>query len=133
MDSNLSILSITDDAQSSSLLDTEANVSGARLSPNGRWLAYTANPFGGAELYVQPFPGLEGRYLVSTDGGSEPLWRGDGKELFYLDSKNNLVAVAVETEPAFRVVASRTLFNPPRIFGFTNRYVTTRDGQRFFS
>ena len=131
IDNNLSVLSITDDAQSSFLLDTEASLSGGRLSPDGRWLAYTANPFGGAEVYVQPFPRLEGRYLVSTDGGSEPLWRGDGKELFYLDSKNNLVAVAVETEPAFRVVASRTLFNPPRIFGFTNRYVTTRDGQRF--
>ena len=50
---------------------------------------------------------------------------------FIVHSKNNLVAVAVETEPAFRVVASRSLFKGPRIFGFTNRYVTTRDCQRF--
>ena len=82
-------------------------------------------------MYVQPFPGLEGRYLVSRDGGSEPLWRGDGRERFYVDSENNFVAVAVQTEPTFRVLGSRTLFRPPRIFGFRNRYVVTRDGQRF--
>ncbi len=130
-DSDLSVLSIADDARATTLLDTKAGESEGRLSPDGRWLAYTATAGAGTEVYVQPFPGLEGRYLVSKDGGSEPLWRGDGRELFYVDSENNLVAVAVETEQAFRVVGSRTLFQPPRIFGFRNRYVVTRDGQRF--
>ena len=53
------------------------------LSPDGRWLAYTSNETGQYEVYVRPFPSLDGKWQISTEGGSEPLWAPDGRELFY--------------------------------------------------
>jgi serine/threonine-protein kinase len=66
------------------LLQTRFDESGPALSPNGRWLAYQSNETGRAEVYVRPFPDVEGgRVRVSTDGGTEPRWSQDGRELFY--------------------------------------------------
>jgi len=73
----------------------------ARFSPDGRWLAYASDESGRYEIYVQAFPGPGGKWQVSTGGGSLPVWRPDGKELFYLGS-DNLMAVPVETAGGFR-------------------------------
>ena len=54
------------------------------FSPDGRWIAYTSNEAGQPNVYVQPFLGAGGKYQVSRDGGDQPVWRADGKELFYL-------------------------------------------------
>ena len=56
----------------------------AVFSPDGRWIAYTSNENGQPNVYVQPFLRAGGKYQVSRDGGSHPVWRADGKELFYL-------------------------------------------------
>ena len=66
-------------------LQTAADESEAQLSPDGRWVAYTSNESGTSEVYVRPFTTGEGRWKVSVKGGTEPRWRGDGRELFYVE------------------------------------------------
>ena len=54
-----------------------------RFSPDGKWLAYVSDESGRNDVYVQPYPGPGPKWLVSTDGGSDPVWSSDGRELFY--------------------------------------------------
>jgi Tol biopolymer transport system component len=99
---NLFALPMTGAAEPVALLETAFAESGARFSPDGRWIAYTSNESGNAEIYLRPFtvaadgrPSLGAKTRVSTNGGNEARWRGDGKELFYRDRVNNIVAVDV--------------------------------------
>jgi Tol biopolymer transport system component len=71
-----------------------------RFSPDGNWLAYVSDEAGRSEVYVQPFPGTGGKRQVSTEGGSEPAWNPNGKELFYR-SGDAMMAVDVTTKPTF--------------------------------
>jgi eukaryotic-like serine/threonine-protein kinase len=81
------------------------------LSPNGRWLAYSSNESGKNEIYVVPFPNTRGgKWAISTDGGTEPLWSHRGTELFYRDASGNLVAVGVNADLTFSVGRATTLF-----------------------
>ena len=57
------------------------------MSPDGRWIAYQSNSSGRWEVYVQPFPGLGGRWQVSTQGGVSPIWGPNGRELFYRNAR----------------------------------------------
>ena len=68
----------------SPVLSSAFNEREPRLSPDGKWLAYTSNESGVDEVYVVPYPGLAGKWQLSTGGGEAPEWRADGKELFYL-------------------------------------------------
>lgn len=76
-----------------SLVDNEFSNRLGRLSPDGQWLTYTSNETGRAEVYVRPFTGTGGAMQVSTDGGDQPVWSRDGRELYYRDG-SNVVAVA---------------------------------------
>ncbi len=67
----------------------------AKVSPDGRWLAYTSNESGRIEVYVVPFGGGQGKWQVSANGGGAPRWSKDGKELFYMDPTFNILAVPV--------------------------------------
>jgi serine/threonine-protein kinase len=67
-----------------------------KLSPDGRWLAYTSNETGRYEVYVRPFPGPGGAAQVSVDGGDQPIWSRDGRELFYRDGANLISAVMAQ-------------------------------------
>ncbi len=101
------------------------------LSPNGRWLAYASNESGRFEVYVQAFPGPGGRWLVSTDGGAEPLWSRDGRELFYR-SGNRIVVADVVADPVFAVQRRTVLFEGPYVpNAYHTNYDITADGQRF--
>src|SRR5712691_830514 len=81
-----------------------------RISPNGRWVAYTSNQSGRSEVYVQNFPLSEGKWQISTTGGMEPSWREDGKELYYA-SGDNLYAMQVKTDSrVFEPGAVKPLF-----------------------
>src|SRR6185436_321665 len=71
----------------------------ARMSPDGRWIAYRSNETGRNEAYVRQFPGNGKQYQISTAGGEEPQWRGDGKELFYV-AGTTVMAVEVHTKRA---------------------------------
>jgi Tol biopolymer transport system component len=66
-----------------------------QFSPDGRWLAYVSNESGGYETYIRTFPDAGGKWRVSTAGGSQPRWRPDGKELFYVAPDAKLMAVSI--------------------------------------
>ncbi len=104
-----------------------------RLSPDGRWLVYTSNESGNVQIYVQPFPGPGGKWQVSNDGGSEPFWRGDGKELYYLSADRGLMAVSVDAASGFHTGTPRPLFHAdvPGSYVTRNRYCVSGDGERF--
>ncbi len=85
-------------------------------------------------MYVLPFPNVsDARQLVSTDGGSEPLWAHSGRELFYRAANNNLIAVQVVRDPSFSLGTHISLFSVERYKtdAFHRGYDVTRDDQRF--
>jgi Tol biopolymer transport system component len=79
------------------------------FSSNGRWVAYDSAETGRVEVYVRPFPEPGGITKISTEGGYEPLWSRDGKELFYRCG-DKMMAVTIETEPELKVGTPRELF-----------------------
>jgi Tol biopolymer transport system component len=109
---------------------TEFTEHGAVFSPDGHWLAYHSNESGQMEVYVRAYPGPGGVSKVSTDGGSEPMWSPDGRELFYR-CEDQLIAVAVETRPRFRAGLQQVLFAGPYVLGGEAQYSVSPDGQRF--
>ena len=101
------------------------------FSPDGRWLAYVSNDTGRYEVYVAPHPGPGVRWQVSRDGGTEPVWNRNGRELFYRHDRA-LLAVAVETEPEFRIGRSVVLFEGDFEDNENSaEYDVALDGQRF--
>ena len=79
-------------------------------SPDGRWFAYSSDESGGWEVYVEPYPGPGPKTKISTSGGLKPIWSRDGKELFYRSGGKMMVAATIETEPEFRVIGRKELF-----------------------
>ncbi len=104
-------------------------------------MAYISNESGRIEVFVQPFPASGGKWQISTGGGSQPRWRGDGKELFYVSADGKIMAVEVRTTPQFEARIPRTLFQTSIVVsglglggGQSNyifRYAVTADGKRF--
>jgi Tol biopolymer transport system component len=120
-------------------LQTQFNERQGQFSPDGHWIAYTSDESGPGQyqIYVQSFPAGAGKFQVSTGGGgTQPRWRRDGKEIFYLAADGKLMAVGVQTAPKFEVGAPKALFDPmiprgrapPAVFF---RYDVTVDGKRF--
>ena len=113
------------------LVETPFDEENLAFSPDGRFLAYDSNESGRAEVYVRPYPRVsDGRWQVSTGGGTAPLWTRGGRELVYTDGANRLTAVPVETTgPTFRAGAPATLFDTANVSDRV--YDVTPDGQRF--
>ena len=111
------------------------NEDAAAFSPDGRWIAYSSNESGQFQVDVQPFPPTGGKYQVSKNGGTQPMWRGDGKELFFLAPDLSLMAVDIASGPAFRAGSARRLSQTQAVApsGLTGQmaYDVTSDGQRF--
>jgi serine/threonine-protein kinase len=103
------------------------------ISPDGRWIAYQSAESNRMEIYVRPFPNIDaGRWQISSNGGTRPLWARNGRELFYLSADSGLMAVAVETTPTFRPVNRTRLFDSGYYLGSTGRtFDVSPDGQRF--
>jgi len=112
------------------LVQTAFSETFGRLSPDGRWLAYTSDESGRLEVYVRPFLRPGGAQLISTGGGMQPVWRRtDGKELFYLSPERRVMSVSVQSDPStFRASVPRALFDEP-VAG--DSYAVSRDGERF--
>jgi Tol biopolymer transport system component len=113
-------------------LRTPFNESLPRFSPDGRWLAYMSDESGRNEIYVQPYPGPGGKWQISTEGGTEPVWNPNGRELFYR-SGGKMMAVDIATQPGFATGKPRMLFEggyePAPVPNFN--YDVSHDGQRF--
>jgi serine/threonine-protein kinase len=132
---DLRLLALGGSRASTPLLHMPFNEQNADISPDGRWLAYQSDESGRAEVYVRPFPDVaEGRWQISTGGGTRPLWSRDGRELFYLDADRQLTAAPVETRSSFRVTsAARKLFDtkPFGMAGINRNFDVSPDGKRF--
>jgi hypothetical protein len=103
----------------------------ADLSPDGRWIVYVSDVSGEWAVYVRRLDGSGGATRVSTGGGEQPLWRRDGRELFYVDPNGRIVAVPVAGAETLDLGAPVTLFNA-RLEDATDRqYDISLDGQRF--
>jgi Tol biopolymer transport system component/predicted Ser/Thr protein kinase len=104
------------------------------FSPDGRWLAYVSDESGRPEIYAQPYPGPGGKWQISAEGGLEPSWNQNGRELFYR-SGNKMMAVEVVTEPTFSAGKPKMLFEGQYVasqFPLTGiAYDVSSDGQRF--
>ncbi|MDH5235348.1 MAG: hypothetical protein OEW77_10345, partial [Gemmatimonadota bacterium] len=104
------------------------------LSPDARWLAYVSNDGGRYEVRVTTFPSGREKWQVSAAGGSEPVWSGDGRELFYVADDGYMMVATVAPGAEFRILGQRRLFAvaPYVMYGIWNRnYDVTRDGRRF--
>ncbi len=113
------------------LIDPSVSMQAA-LSPDGHWLAYSANPTGRMEIYVAPFPSMKSTRPVSTGGGSEPRWAHSGKELFF-KSGGKLMAVDVLPGEAFTFGTPHALFPLNGYLAARNRpeYDVAPDDRRF--
>jgi Tol biopolymer transport system component/predicted Ser/Thr protein kinase len=120
------------DRKAQPFLRTQFNENSPWFSPDGRWLAYISDESGRNEIYVQPYPGPGGKWQISTDGGTEPVWNPNGRELFYR-SGDRMMAVDIATQPGFSAGTPRMLFEgryePPPV-PIVN-YAVSPDGQRF--
>jgi Tol biopolymer transport system component len=119
-------------------LQSASNEHYARLSPDSRWMAYASDESGRDEVYVRSFPSGDGQWQISSGGGTEPRWRGDGKELFFIAADGNMMAAPVSSDstgakPMFQPATSQRLFDayarPPN--GYIWTYDVTSDGTRF--
>ncbi|HUP52353.1 MAG TPA: protein kinase [Longimicrobiales bacterium] len=119
------------------LMTAEYDETEPAVSPDGRWIAYQSNETDRFEVYVRPFPNVQdGRWQVSTEGGTSPRWAGDGRELFFKDDRRNLVVASVDAAGgSFRAGRPEVLFSIPSdiVVGsaLTMPYDVTADGERF--
>jgi eukaryotic-like serine/threonine-protein kinase len=142
--SDLSVIplgAIEADRKLISVQQSAFNAEAGRFSPNGRWIAYESDESGKYEIYVRPFDisvavgtpvgkgaPATGKWMMSRDGGTSPLWRRDGKEMFYLSPDGMAMAVEVSTSGAFRAGIPRALFKVPPGVLFWD---VSPDGKRF--
>ena len=113
-------------------LGTRFAESAPAFSPDGRWVAYVSDESGGQQIYVQPYPGPGGKWLISTDGGTEPVGHPKGRELFYRNG-NKLMAVEIATRPVFAAGKPKELFAGDYMLipASSRNYDVSPDGQRF--
>ena len=112
---------------------TPADETAARISPDGRWVAYTSDRSGRAEVYIDSYPSPSRRVLASSGGGAHPVWRGDGRELFYWRD-GALIAVQLGASAGGAPPApgeQTTLFRAAYPVNLNTMYDVSADGQRF--
>jgi Tol biopolymer transport system component len=116
-------------------LTSQASESNGMISPDGNWVAYASNESGDWEIYVTTFPTAAGKWQVSRGGGTEPRWRGDGKEIFYIGAGSTLTAVPVSSAGTFAAGNPTPLFHTQLRAQVSSTdqfsYDVTKDGQRF--
>ena len=131
---DLWVLPLQGDRKPIPFLRTKFNEGSGQFSRDGRWIAYTSDESGSDEIYVREFSsgsaqGDAGdKWLISKGGGTDPRWRGDGKELFYVAPDGEFMSVNTSAKPIFKAGAPRPLFQLPP--GFIGGDVTA-DGRRF--
>ena len=140
---NIGALPLRDPQHATTIFPWKYNVEWAVLSPDGKWIAYDSSESGRPEVYVAPYPALEPRERISTDGGLHPLWAPDGRDLYYrvgtttedmeqrfLGQKSRVMAVSIETKPSLTAGQPRMLFEGP-YFESGHDIAITPDGKGF--
>jgi Tol biopolymer transport system component len=140
---NIGALPLHDKEHARMIFPAEYEVEWAILSPDGKWIAYDSIESGKPEVYVAPYPAIEPRERISTDGGLHPLWAPDGRELYYrtgaspeeleqraLAQKTRVMSVSIETKPGFKAGQPRMLFEGP-YFESGHDIAITPDGKGF--
>jgi len=114
------------------LIQTPADESAPRFSPDGRWVTYVSDASGRTEIYVQPYPPSGEKFQISADGGREPVWAPGGAELFYRNGDKLMVA-EIKTQPAFTAARPRQLFEGGYEGPVSSRanFDISPDGRRF--
>lgn len=108
------------------------NTVGASVSPDGKWMAYESNETGRLEIYMTAFPGGGVKWQVSTNGGTAARWRRDGKELFFLDPADNMMAVDIDPKSSpVQIGAPHILFRAPGVQNTMGPYAVAADGKKF--
>ncbi len=135
-DRDLWILPLQGDRTPRALVEAPLNQDYARFSPSGRLVSYVADDSGRNKVYVMPYPDSGDRWEISPNGGFQPVWRGDGRELFYVAPDNTIMAVDVrEGSTQIEFGMPRPLFQaaiavlPARQPSWT--WDVAPDGQRF--
>jgi Tol biopolymer transport system component len=124
---DLWLLPVGEQRKASPVLRTRFDEDEARVSPDGRWIAYDSNESGRSEIYVTSREG-GGRIRVSTDGGFSPRWRADGQELFYATPARGLMAVRIRSTPRFEAGLPVELF---RVASGLFSWDVNPNGERF--
>jgi Tol biopolymer transport system component len=130
-DDGRSFFTLTPGGSPEVFLQTAYVKSGGRLSPNGKWLAFSSSDSGRDEVYVTPFPMADRRQQISTGGGVQPMWNSTGSEMFYLDPQGRVMAVSVD-EQVVTTRIPRILFDTKIVPGSgLNQYAVNGKGSRF--
>jgi Tol biopolymer transport system component len=116
------------------VINTPFEERNGQFSPDGRWVAYETNESGRFEIVVQPFPDPRSKWQVSTNGGAEPRWRADAKELYFIAPDGNLMAVSIVAsgstfEPGKSEILFPTQIRTTSVTGIRPQYAVSRDGR----
>jgi WD40 repeat protein len=125
-----SLLSLEGDRKVTSLLASQVAVRGFRFSPDGKWVAYFMNDSGQDQVYVSAFPSMDRKRQISTSGGRYPVWRRDGRELFFVAYDSTLMAADIRTDRGLELSFPKPLF---RLNMATNmdQYAANADASQF--
>jgi Tol biopolymer transport system component len=125
-------LALAGESRPAVLIRSEFDKDNPHVSPNGHWIAYNSLESGRWEVYVAAFPAFNGKRQVSVSGGCQPMWRKDGKELFYRTLEGKLMVVEVQGGAALQSGVPLFLFQTPaRVNPVQSEYCVTGDGKRF--
>lgn len=138
--SHIMVESLDGGHESHPFADIKGSAGSAKFSPDGRWLAYCSNETKRPQVYVEAFPGPGPKIQVSNDGGTDPVWKRTGGELYFRNG-DKMMAVVVSTTPTFTAQHPRTLWEGRYSHGMStscgppgatsSNYDVTADGQRF--
>ena len=130
MDTDIWVL---EDGTPRAFIATNAREWWAMFYPDGQWMAYASDKSGQDEVYLRPYPGPGEEQQVSTDGGGEPRWSPDGRELFYRTQAGEVLSVAVQTTPSVELGTPQLLFEVPNMRGLSRfgSFDVHPDGERF--
>ena len=127
-----SIIPVTSNSKPNELYSSTFIKDEFHLSPDGQLIAYGENRNGRWEVFVASFPSFHNITQVSVAGGAQPRWRGDGRELFFIDLEGKMMSATVERGPAPKIGSPRKLFDTSLVPDPTiNQYAVTEDGRKF--